>query len=108
MLRITNRAAEHLVRVRREKGLTSSALPRFVRREGRLALTFARGPESGDRLVDSGRISTLVAASASDLMDDATIDVKVKSEGGRAALMVHRERRDVGAPSGARTARATG
>jgi hypothetical protein len=84
------------MRVRREKGLDSTLVPRFIRRAGRLVLTFAKGPESGDRVVDSGKVSTLVASSASDLLDDATIDVKTSS--GRSMLVVRRNRGAKGAP----------
>jgi hypothetical protein len=82
--------------VRKEKGLDTSSIPRFIRRAGRLVLTFAKGPESGDRVVDSGKVSTLVASSASDLLDDATIDVKTTS--GRSMLVVRRNRSAKGAP----------
>jgi hypothetical protein len=107
MLRLTTRATEHLVKVRRERGLDASRIPRFVRRDGRLALTFVPGPEAGDRVVDGGRISTLVAASASDLMDAATIEVK--TTGDRTALVVYRRRAEAGGPArrGRSTAGAT-
>jgi Fe-S cluster assembly iron-binding protein IscA len=88
MLKLTPQAIDHLLRVRREKGLDTDAIPRFVRKAGRLGLTFARRPASGDRVVDDGRLSTLVASSASDLLDAATIDVR--TEEGRSVLVVRR------------------
>jgi hypothetical protein len=88
MLRLTTNASRHLVNVRREKGHDANEPPRFVRRAGRLALTFARGPEAGDRLVETPQVATLVASSAADLLDGATIDVRIK--GGTSVLVVHR------------------
>jgi Fe-S cluster assembly iron-binding protein IscA len=96
MLRLTPGAIDHLLTVRREKGHDASALPRFVRRAGRLALTFAGGPESGDRLVETPRVATLVAASAADLLDDATIDVRTRA--GTSSLVVRRRQR-MGGPA---------
>jgi Fe-S cluster assembly iron-binding protein IscA len=98
MLRLTPQAIDHLARVRREKGLDSGLVPRFVRNSGRLRLTFARGPETGDRVVDDGRVSTIVASSASDLIEDATIDVR--TEEGKSVLVVRR-RRSGAAPASA-------
>jgi Fe-S cluster assembly iron-binding protein IscA len=108
MLRITSRATEHLVRVRREKGFDANAIPRFIRRAGRLVLTWSRGPETGDRIVDGDRVQTLVAPSAADLLDGKTIDVKATD--GRAMLVVRRgEARRGGAVAGtANRANATG
>ncbi|MDH4143393.1 MAG: hypothetical protein OEV61_12355 [Chloroflexota bacterium] len=108
MLRLTSQATDHLLKVRRERGFDANAIPRFIRRTGRLALTFAKGPESGDRVIDNGRVSTLVAASASDLLDDALIDVKTSS--GRSMLVVRRPREQVEKPIGRRqsSAGATG
>jgi len=103
MLRLTTPASEHLMRVRKEKGLDKTLAPRFIRRAGRLVLTFAKGPESGDRVVDSGKVSTLVASSAADLLDDATIDVKTTS--GRSMLVVRRSRGAKGATKEKRTTR---
>jgi Fe-S cluster assembly iron-binding protein IscA len=91
MLRLTPQAVDHLSRVRREKGVASNLVPRFVRSSGRLRLTFAKGPETGDRVVDDGRVSALVASSAADLIDDATIDVR--TEEGKAVLLVRRRKR---------------
>ena len=90
MLRLTTEAAEHLIKVRRERKLDTSAMPRFIRREGRLKLTFAKEPSTGDRVIADRRISALVASSASDLLDAATIDVKSKD--GTTRLTVHRNR----------------
>ncbi len=108
MLRFTPQATDHLMQVRKEKGFDTTAVPRFIRRAGRLVLTFTRGPESGDRVVDSGRVSTLVASSAADLLDDATIDVK--QAGDRSMLVVKRRRGPEDAPRTRRrtTASATG
>jgi Fe-S cluster assembly iron-binding protein IscA len=106
MLRFTPQARDHVIRVRREKGLGADSVPRFIRRAGRLALTFARKPIASDRVVDDGRLSTLVAASAADLLADATIDVATSD--GRAALVVHRDRaRQASGTSRLRAARAT-
>ena len=90
MLRFTTQAIDHLQQVRGERGLEPTELPRFVRRSGRLALTFARAPEEGDRLVDGGRMSTLVASSAADLLDGKTIDVKAAE--GKSVLVVKQRR----------------
>jgi len=107
MLRYTPDAREHLVRVRRERGLDEAATPRFIRRAGRLALTFVRSPVEHDRVVDDGRLSTLVAASAADLLTDATIDVATND--GRTALVVRRDRvRRAPGMNRSRAARATG
>ncbi len=108
MLRLTTQATEHLMKVRREKGLETSAIPRFIRRTGRLVLTFARGPEAGDRVVDGGRVPTLVASSASDLLDNALIDVKTSS--GRSMLIVRRRKDGAAVAAGGRqtSAGATG
>jgi Fe-S cluster assembly iron-binding protein IscA len=108
MLRFTTQAIDHLQQVRGKRGLDASQLPRFVRRSGRLALTFARSPEEGDRLVDGGRMSTLVASSAADLLDNKTIDVKA-DEGKSVLVVKHRRepaatkrgRAQVASPTGA-------
>ncbi len=108
MLRFTPQARDHLIRVRRQKGLESDSVPRFIRRAGRLVLTFVRKPVASDRVVDDGRLSTLVAASAADLLSDATIDVATND--GKASLVVHRDsraKRTAGATR-QRAARATG
>jgi Fe-S cluster assembly iron-binding protein IscA len=102
MLRFTTQAIDHLQQVRGKRGLDANELPRFVRRSGRLALTFARSPEEGDRLVDGGRMSTLVASSASDLLDGKTIDVK--ADEGRAVLVVKHRREAAAAKRTAETA----
>lgn len=91
MLRLTAKAANHLVVVRREKGHDARIFPHFVRHAGRLALTFTPKPESGDRFVETRRIATLVATSAADLLDDATIDVSTRS--GTSVLVVRRGER---------------
>lgn len=98
MLRFTTQAIDHLQQVRGKRGLDASELPRFVRRSGRLALTFARSPEEGDRLVDGGRMSTLVASSAADLLDGKTIDVK--ADEGKAVLVVKHRREAAAARPG--------
>lgn len=92
MLRITDQATDHLLHVRREKGLDADAIPRFIRRAGKLALTWAREAESGDRVVDGERVRTLVAPSAADLLEDRTIDVRATDER-RWSLVVRRRRR---------------
>ncbi len=94
MLRLTTQAIDHLQRVRGQRGIDAKELPRFIRRSGRLALTFVRAPEEGDRLVDGGRMSTLVAPSAADLLDGKTIDVKA-TEG--KSLLVVKHRREAAA-----------
>jgi Fe-S cluster assembly iron-binding protein IscA len=90
MLRLTSQATDHLMRLRAQHGADANALPRFVRRSGRLALTFVRGPEQGDLIVDGGRLSTLVAPSAADLLEDRTIDVKATD--GKAVLVAKHRR----------------
>jgi Fe-S cluster assembly iron-binding protein IscA len=99
MLRFTTQAIDHLQQVRGQRGHDTSTLPRFVRRSGRLALTFAQSPEEGDRLVDGGRMSTLVASSAADLLENKTIDVRAAE--GKAVLVV-KQRKDA-TPKHART-----
>lgn len=91
MLQITARATDHLLRVRQERGLGTDAIPRFVRREGRLALTWAREPEDRDRIVDAERVRTLVAPSAADLLEGKTIDVKAADDR-RLGLIVRRSK----------------
>jgi Fe-S cluster assembly iron-binding protein IscA len=98
MLRITPKATDHLLRVRGEKGLDANSVPRLIRRDGRLVLTWASGPESGDRAVDGGRVTTLVAPTAADLLEDSTIDVT--AEDGRSVLVVARRRGGSGKATG--------
>ena len=93
MLRFTDDAIDHLIAVRRQKGHDAHALPRFVRRTERLALTFAEGPEPGDRMVGTPRVATLVADSATDLLDGATIDVEMERD--RSVLVVRRGQRSM-------------
>ncbi len=97
MLRLTTQAIDHLQRVRGQRGIDAKELPRFIRRSGRLALTFVRAPEEGDRLVDGGKMSTLVAPSAADLLDGKTIDVKA-AEG--KSMLVVKHRREAAAKRG--------
>lgn len=104
MLRFTTQAIDHLQQVRGKRGLDAAQLPRFVRRSGRLALTFARSPEEGDRLVDGGRMSTLVASSAADLLDNKTIDVK--ADEGKSVLVV-KQRKDAPAEKRSRASAAS-
>lgn len=104
MLRITDQATEHLLRVRREKGFDTESIPRFIRKAGRLALTWARKPKAGDRVVDGERVQTLVAESAADLLEGKTIDVKAAE--GKALLIVRRRRADA-EPRRATTRRTT-
>jgi Fe-S cluster assembly iron-binding protein IscA len=104
LLRLTPQAIDHLTRIRKERGVDSSLVPRFVRASGRLRLTFAKGPETGDRVVDDGRLPAIVASSASDLIDDATIDVRTQE--GKSILLVRRRRRATSPASAASTSSA--
>ncbi len=97
MLELTTTAADHLRQVRREKSLEAEAIPRFARRSGRLVLSFAKRPAAGDRVLDSGGISALIARSAGDLLDAKLIDVKQTD--GRAYLVVRRTKDREGRPA---------
>ena len=78
---------------------------RFIRKAGRLALTWARKPKAGDRVVDGERVQTLVAESAADLLEGKTIDVKAAE--GKALLVVRRRRPETEAQPRRATARRT-
>jgi Fe-S cluster assembly iron-binding protein IscA len=106
MLRFTAGAAEHLVRLREERHLQSGVYPRFVRRDGRLRLTFTMRPGSGDRIVDGGRIAAIVAPSAADILESSTIDVAATE--GVAHLTIRRDTKSGRSPRRTAAGRATG
>ena len=102
MLKITDRATDHLILLRDERRLDPKALPRFTRRKGRLALGFTTTPADGDRLVRAGRISALVADDAAATLDAALIDIRMKD--GQTYLVSRPQRKAPPAGSASRSA----
>ena len=75
MLQITDRATNHLLRARTERGFDERAGARFVRSSTGVALTFAPAPEQGDRVLDGSALPIYVAEDVTEVLDGALIDV---------------------------------
>ena len=99
MLNITTQAADHIQRVRGERGLDDSSIARFIRREGRVKLTFAKAAESGDKVHRLDGLRVAVAPEVADTFTDTTVDARTKD--GKTWLVV-------GPPRTAKQARTTG
>jgi len=89
MLQVTPKATRHLIQVRRKRGADPRAGARFVRRGGRVGLTFALAPATGDRVVDAKEIRVYVASEIADALDHAIIDAR-DDEDGKTALFMRR------------------
>ena len=89
MVQITEGAAKHLTRIRKERG-KGDAAPRFVARESRVRLTFAPRPEPGDEVVEHGDLAVYLA---SDIVDSLARKVIDASEvDGKSVLILRRQR----------------
>ncbi len=97
MLQLTSRAKDHLLRVRRERGVDESAGARLVPNEGRVRLTFVQTPKEGDRLTQSDPIRVFVAPEVAGTLDHATIDVRENA--GKNVLVFRRRARRTTAPA---------
>jgi Fe-S cluster assembly iron-binding protein IscA len=90
MLQLTQQAAQHLVRVRGERGFDAEAAARFVSSGTGVGLTFARRPEPDDHVIKTSDIAIYVAPQVAEKLDAATIDVGEKD--GRMGLVLKRRR----------------
>jgi Fe-S cluster assembly iron-binding protein IscA len=88
MLQVTPEATQHLLRVRRERGLDDADSARFVRQTGRIGLTFTRSPEADDQFVDGGEIPIYLAADVAPALEDSVIDAR--PDDGRTVLVIRK------------------
>jgi Fe-S cluster assembly iron-binding protein IscA len=88
MLRLTPKATNHLITVRKERGVDDQAGARFISKGGRVGLTFAAAPTEGDRVVDGEKINVFVAADIAEALDQSIIDAS--DQNGRMSLVIRR------------------
>jgi Fe-S cluster assembly iron-binding protein IscA len=89
MLKLTTKAANHLRKVRKERGLDERAGARFVGKGGRVRLTFANAPQKGDKVVKGADIPVYVAPDVADTLDQSIIGARVQE--GRTVLIFRRK-----------------
>jgi Fe-S cluster assembly iron-binding protein IscA len=97
VLQVTERAIDHLEGLRRKKGFDERVGVRFVRNGERVALTFARGPKKGDRVVPRDRIPVYLASEVADTFDHSIVDAKTADE--RTWLVLRPQRKATPKPS---------
>jgi Fe-S cluster assembly iron-binding protein IscA len=90
MLQFTPQAAQHLMRVRQERGFDEKNGARFVSNSGRVGLTFAPAPQPDDRVVDASGIPVYLAPEAVPALEQAVVDVR--AEDGTNVLVIRRQR----------------
>jgi Fe-S cluster assembly iron-binding protein IscA len=88
MLQLTSRAADHLVQIRRERGVDERASARLVQKEKGVSLTFVMAPRDGDLLAQDTGVRLYVAPEVADTLEQATIDVR--EEEGKSMLVLRR------------------
>jgi len=88
MVQVTKEAAEHLVRVRGERGFGRSDGARFLKRGAGVGLTFSKKPEPGDRVVETNGVAVFLAADVAEKLDRGIIDVGDRD--GKTALYFRR------------------
>jgi hypothetical protein len=88
MVRVTQKAAGHLVRLREGRGLDKSLGARLFRGRKGISLTFAAAAEPGDETVENGQlpIPIYLAPEIGPALAGSTIDVRTRD--GREALVV--------------------
>lgn len=89
MLRITKQAADHLAKLRTDKGLDGRVGVRFVRNGGRVGLTFTRTPEKGDRVVPRDGMAVYLAPDVADAFEQSIIDATTEDD--RTRLVLRRQ-----------------
>jgi Fe-S cluster assembly iron-binding protein IscA len=89
MLQLTPKATRHLIQVRRERGVDKKADARFVRRNGRVGLTFTTERTKTDRVVEAEEIQVYIATEIADTLDQAIIDAR--AEEGKTMLVIRRQ-----------------
>ncbi len=104
MLQLTPKATRHLIKVRRERGVDKKAGARFVRRNGRVGLTFTTERTKSDRVVEAEEIKVYIATEIADTLDQAIIDAR--AEEGKTMLVIRRQAAGKTAGSKAATAKA--
>lgn len=87
MVKLTEGAAKHLIRLRKERDRGAES-PRLVSRRSRLRLTFAPKPERGDQVIEHGELSVYVASDVVESLDQSVIDAR--EEEGKSYLIVRR------------------
>lgn len=91
MLQITQRAEQHLLQLRVERGFDDKHGARFLTNAGTVGLTFAAEPKADDRVMEGGNLPIFVAPEAVAVLDEATIDAQ--SDDGKTVLVLRRQRR---------------
>lgn len=89
MLQLTSKAAQHLIKIRGERGVDDSAAVRFVSKGGHVGVTFSLTPMDGDRVVNGKEIKVFVAPEISAAMDESIVDAR--EEDGRTALVMRKQ-----------------
>lgn len=89
MLQLTSKAAQHLIKVRGERGVDDRAAVRFVSKEGRVGVTFSQTPQEGDRVVDGQEIRVFVAPEIATALDASIIDAR--DEEGQTSLVMRKQ-----------------
>jgi hypothetical protein len=91
MIQVTPEAANHLLRLRTERGFEPNSAARFIRNSGRVGLTFAPAPEPGDRVVEGVEgIPVCVAPDVVEALDHSIVDAR--AEDGKMVLVIRRKR----------------
>lgn len=82
MLKLTDRARDHLARIRSERS-TDDAKARFVASPsgGGVRLTFATSPEEGDRVLRAGNVDVFAAPAVADRLEGSVIDAGEGKDG---------------------------
>jgi Fe-S cluster assembly iron-binding protein IscA len=88
MLTLTPNATRHLIEVRKERGVDEKAGARFISKGGKVGLTFAKAPETGDKVVEGSEIPVYVAAEIAEVLDHSVIDAR--AEEGKMTLILRK------------------
>lgn len=91
MIQVTPEAANHLLRLRSERGFDPKSAARFIRNAGRVGLTFAPAPQPGDRVLEAVEsIPVCLAPEVVDALEEATVDARAQD--GKMVLVIRRRR----------------
>jgi Fe-S cluster assembly iron-binding protein IscA len=89
MLQMTTRAVSHIEQLRAKQGHDGRTGVRFLRRGGRLGLTFAANPASGDRVVPCDGVVVYLASDIAEAFERSVIDAETTDGGTK--LVVRRK-----------------
>ncbi len=89
MLMVTRRAADHLAKLRTDRGLDGRVGVRFVRNGARIGLTFTSKPEKDDRIVPRGGMPVYLAPGIAAALEQSVIDATTDED--RTWLVLRRQ-----------------